>query len=51
MGKKGRKQQERKGYHPWLPAHKGRLQTDNKLPQPRAFAKRGELQRTAIEKD
>jgi len=39
--KKGRKQQERKGYHSWLLAHKGRLQTENKLPQPRAFAKKG----------
>ena len=29
----------------------GEAQTENKLPKPRAFAKRGELQGTAIEKD
>jgi len=49
--KKGRKQKERKGYHLWLPAHKGRIQIENKLPQPRAFTKRGELQGTVIKKD
>ncbi len=38
--KKGRKQHERKGHQPWLPDHKGRLQTENKLPQPRARAKK-----------
>jgi hypothetical protein len=49
----GKRTTREKGiYQPWLPAHKGRrLQTENKLPQPRAFKKRGELQGTTIEKD
>jgi hypothetical protein len=39
----GKRTTREKGiYQPWLPAHKGRrLQTENKLPQPRAFKQKG----------
>jgi len=47
----GKKKTQRQEISNMATGSQGEAQTENKLPKPHAFAKRGQLQGTAIEKD